>query len=64
MFNMFNNVVDEVMTLKDLAGYLKIPASTIYKFVRENKIPAQKIGRQWWFSKSAIDRWSGNIKED
>jgi excisionase family DNA binding protein len=61
---MFNNVVDEVMTLKDLAGYLKIPVSTIYKFVREGKIPAQKVGRQWRFSKSAIDHWLGKIKED
>jgi excisionase family DNA binding protein len=46
-----------ILTLKELSGYLRISMSTIYKFVREGKIPAQKIGRQWRFNKLAIDRW-------
>ncbi len=49
--------VGEVLTIEELAGYLKIPKSTLYKLVREGKIPSQKIGRHWRFRKGAIDHW-------
>ncbi len=48
---------DEVLTIDELSVYLKIPKSTLYKQVREGKIPCQKIGRHWRFRKKAIDRW-------
>ena len=47
----------DVLTIEELAAYLKIPKSTLYKIVREGKIPSQKIGRHWRFRKGAIDRW-------
>ena len=46
-----------VMTIKELSAYLKIPKSTLYKLVREGKVPSQKVGRHWRFRKEAIDRW-------
>ena len=49
--------IGEVLTIDELAGYLKIPKSTLYKLVREGKIPSQKIGRHWRFRKIAIDHW-------
>ena len=47
----------DVLTIEELAAYLKIPKSTLYKLVRERKIPSQKIGRHWRFRKGAIDHW-------
>ena len=47
----------DVLTLEELSVYLKIPKSTLYKIVREGKIPCQKVGRHWRFRKVAIDRW-------
>ena len=47
----------DVLTIEELADYLRIPKSTLYKLVREGKIPSQKIGRHWRFRKGAIDRW-------
>jgi excisionase family DNA binding protein len=47
----------DVLTIEELATYLKIPKSTLYKLVREGKIPCQKIGRHWRFRKGAIDHW-------
>jgi excisionase family DNA binding protein len=41
---------------------LKIPKSTLYKIVREGKIPCQKVGRHWRFRKAAIDRWLEEAK--
>jgi len=46
-----------VLTIEELAVYLKIPKSTLYKLVREGRIPSQKIGRHWRFRKGAIDLW-------
>jgi len=52
-----DNKPGDVLTIEELAAYLKIPKSTLYKLVREGKIPSQKIGRHWRFRKEAIDRW-------
>ncbi|MBA4392212.1 MAG: DNA-binding protein [Desulfobacca sp.] len=49
-----------VFNIDELASYLKIPRSTLYKVVREGKIPSQKVGRHWRFHKEAIDQWLGN----
>jgi excisionase family DNA binding protein len=46
-----------VLTIDELSAYLRIPKSTLYKLVREGKIPSQKVGRHWRFRKMAIDRW-------
>jgi excisionase family DNA binding protein len=54
---------NDVFNIDELADYLKIPKSTLYKLVREGKIPAQKVGRHWRFHKEAIARWLGNQKE-
>jgi len=48
---------NDVMTIDDLALYLKIPKSTLYKLVREGQIPCQKVGRHWRFRKEAINQW-------
>lgn len=50
----------DVLTIEELAVYLKISKSTLYKLVREGKIPSQKVGRHWRFHKKAIDQWLCN----
>ena len=50
----------EVFTIDELAAYLKIPKSTLYKLVREGKVPSQKVGRHWRFHKGAIEDWLRN----
>ena len=48
---------DEIMTVKELAEYLKIAEKTAYRFVAEGKIPGFKVGSAWRFRKKEIDRW-------
>jgi excisionase family DNA binding protein len=48
---------DKVFTIIELAGYLKIPKSTLYKLVRSGSVPCVKVGKQWRFHKDAIDAW-------
>ena len=49
---------DEVMTVRDLAGYLRVHKSTIYRMLRESDIPRFKIGSDWRFLKTAVDEWT------
>lgn len=51
------NQPDAVLTIEELSVYLKIPKSTLYKLVREGKVPSQKIGRHIRFYREAIDDW-------
>ena len=51
---------DSIMTIEEVAAYLKIPKSTVYILAQEGKIPCQKVGRQWRFHKEAIDQWVKN----
>lgn len=52
----------DVMTLNEVAEYLRIPRSTVYKLVREGRIPGQKIGRQWRFRRAVVERWLGDTE--
>jgi excisionase family DNA binding protein len=45
------------MTLEEVAKYLKLKPQTIYTWAQNNKIPAAKLGKEWRFRKSLIDKW-------
>ena len=45
------------MDIKTLAAYLGMGRSKIYNLIRQKKIPASRIGRQYRFSKSVVDAW-------
>jgi excisionase family DNA binding protein len=47
----------DIMTVKDLAAYLKIAEKTAYRFASEKKVPGFKVGNAWRFRKSEIDNW-------
>lgn len=48
---------DDIMTVKELADYLKIAEKTAYRFASEGKVPAFKVGSAWRFKKEEIDAW-------
>jgi len=48
---------DTFMTTKEVARYLRVDQYTIYRLVTQKKIPAFKIGNQWRFKRSILDRW-------
>ncbi len=47
----------KVMNIKEVAGYLGVHTSTIYKYAQQGIIPAFKIGSDWRFSAEHIDQW-------
>ena len=52
-----NRSVRDVMDIRQLAVYLGLGKSKIYDLIRQKKIPASRIGRQYRFSKVVIDQW-------
>jgi excisionase family DNA binding protein len=47
----------DLLTLEELADYLRVKKRTIYEWVKKGKIPAIKTVGQWRFKKSKIDDW-------
>ena len=48
--------IDEIMSIKEVSEYLRIPISTIYKLAQSGQIPAVKVGKHWRFAKKDLDR--------
>ncbi len=48
---------DDVLTIDELSEYLKVSKSTLYKLAQERKVPGQKVGKHWRFSRLAINEW-------
>ena len=46
-----------VMTVKDVALYLKISPSKVYFMANANQIPAFRVGKSWRFKRDLIDNW-------
>ena len=50
-------MTDEILTLKEVAEYLKLAEKTAYRLVAEGKLPGFKVGGSWRFKKEDIDLW-------
>jgi len=48
---------DDILTLEEVAKYLRVSERTIYDCAQKGEIPAGKIRTAWRFKKSEIDRW-------
>ena len=47
----------EILTIRQVADYLKVTERTIYRLAAAKKIPAFKVGGMWRFSRADIDSW-------
>lgn len=52
-----------MMTVAELAHYLHIHPSTVYRLVKRGKLPAFRVGSDWRFSRAAIDRWRMELSD-
>jgi len=50
-------ILHTVMTIDEVAEYLRIPRASVYKLAQQGRIPCQKVGRHWRFRRRIIDRW-------
>ena len=51
---------DEILTLKEVAEYLKLAEKTAYRLAAEGKLPGFKVGGSWRFRKVDVETWISN----
>ena len=56
-----------IMTVKDVAEYLRMSEAKIYRLVRNGVLPVVRIGKTWRFRKDLLDEWlkeSSTLEKD
>lgn len=48
---------DDILTIEEVAKYLRVSERTVYDWAQKGEIPSGKIGTVWRFKKSEIERW-------
>ncbi|MDO4232141.1 MAG: helix-turn-helix domain-containing protein [Lautropia sp.] len=48
---------DEILTLDEVAAYLKAGRRTVYRLAANGQIPAFKLGGVWRFRRTELDHW-------
>lgn len=48
---------DSVMTVKEVADYLRVNQRTVYRLAVERRLPGFKVGANWRFKRGDIDGW-------
>lgn len=50
-------MTDEILTIREVAAFLKVTERTIYRLAAEGQIPSFKVGGSWRFQRSDLLRW-------
>ena len=53
-------VEKQILEAKEVAAYLHLHLFTIHKLARDGIIPAFKIGNDWRFRRSSLEKWVKN----
>ena len=54
---MVNQSRPQLLTAQEVATYLAVNGRTVYRLVRERRLPAFRVGGQWRFKLELIDDW-------
>jgi excisionase family DNA binding protein len=55
---------NDIMTLREVAEYLKLAEKTAYRLAAEGKLPGFKVGGSWRFKESDIEKWIDEQKKN
>lgn len=58
------NAANELLTVDEVAEFLRVKPSTVYEWAKQGKIPASKVGRLWRFRREDVEAWvrSGGVQ--
>lgn len=48
---------NRILTVKDVAAYLKVTQRTIYRLIQERKMPSFRVGGSWRFQQAELEKW-------
>lgn len=51
---------EEVFTIRELSDYLRVHPTTIYRLLRQGRLPGFRVGSNWRFNRSAIEQWQSS----
>jgi excisionase family DNA binding protein len=49
--------MSEIMTVREVSEYLRVHSTTVYRLLKQRKLPAFKVGSDWRFDVDEIDLW-------
>ena len=55
--NLYQKMFNRLMTIEEVANYLRVKKRTVYDWLKKGKIPAIKTVGQWRFKREQIDAW-------
>ncbi len=55
---------NDIMTVDEVAEYLKVSKKSIYRLVKSGKLPAKKVLNKWRFSRDRIKEWIESEKQN
>ena len=55
---------NEILTIKEVCDLLQVHPTTLYKLIRQGKIPSFRIGADWRFRRDEIERWMAEKSMD
>ena len=53
-----------VLTLEEVADFLHVHPSTVYRLLKKRGIPAFKMGSDWRFNQESIEQWVKNLETE
>jgi excisionase family DNA binding protein len=56
-------MIEQILTLKEVAAYLKLTEKTAYRLAAEKKLPGFKVGGSWRFKSSDLEAWIEKQKD-
>ncbi len=55
--NQTREIEEGIMTVHDVAHYLRLSEAKVYQMAQDSELPAIRIGKSWRFKKDLIDEW-------
>jgi excisionase family DNA binding protein len=52
-----DSVNPSVMTVSEMANYLRVHPTTIYRLLKNGKLPGFRVGSDWRFNRERVDQW-------
>lgn len=57
------DMTDEILTIQEIAEYLKLNEKTAYRLASEGKLPGFKVGGSWRFKRVDLEKWIEEQKD-
>jgi excisionase family DNA binding protein len=48
---------NSIMTVRDVASYLRLSEAKVYRLAKEGSVPSFRLGKSWRFRRDLLDEW-------